>query len=139
MQPTKQVHADNQIYKHQSNRYYKLNSENGNPPQAMLNVPRLPAVFLAGSFRQLVPSEGMPSAKGICQRHGFATFGKRLVRLHFVLIYFDPFSQLRSVSNNIFVAVLLLVFLRCFKIVGRLFSIIECNSQIAFHILILKS
>ena len=41
MHKTKQVHAENQINKYKSYRYYKLNSENENPPHAMLNVPKL--------------------------------------------------------------------------------------------------
>jgi hypothetical protein len=49
MQPTKQVHADNQINKYQSYRYYKLNNKNVNPPQAMNFAPRLPAIFWAGA------------------------------------------------------------------------------------------
>jgi hypothetical protein len=37
----------------QPTRYWKGNNKNLNPPPAMFNVPRLPAVFVAGSFRQL--------------------------------------------------------------------------------------
>jgi hypothetical protein len=57
MHQTKQVHAKNQINKYKSYRYYKLINKNVDPPLAMNLVPC--------SFRQLVPSKGMPSAKGI--------------------------------------------------------------------------
>jgi hypothetical protein len=40
MQPTKQVHAEYQINKYQSYRYYKLNNKNANPPLAMKFAPR---------------------------------------------------------------------------------------------------
>ena len=62
MHPTKQVHADNQLHKYQSYRYYKLNNKNTNPPPAMRNAP--------SSFRQLACARRLVGRERLVRQHG---------------------------------------------------------------------